>query len=134
MAEVSVDKSSGHITVHRIVWVLDCGPAVSPDAIKAQMEGDAIFGLSAALKDRVRFSKGGGATSNYDDYPILTMSETPDIEIHIVKSNDTLGGVGEPGMPPVAPALGNAVFDAIGVRIRRIPLTPENVREAIKSA
>jgi isoquinoline 1-oxidoreductase beta subunit len=98
------------------------------------MEGGAIFGLSATLKERIRFSNGGVATSNYDDYPILTMSETPDIEVHIVKGNDTLSGVGEPDVPPVAPALGNAVFDAIGVRIRRMPMTPENVREAIESA
>jgi len=133
VAEVSVSKSSGQITVHRIVCVLDCGPAVFPDAIRAQMEGGAIFALSAALKERVRFSKGGVSTSNYDDYPILTMSETPEIEVHIVKSDDKIGGVGEPGVPTVAPAVGNAVFDAIGARIRRLPMTPTNVLEAIKS-
>jgi len=133
VAEVSVNKSSGRITVHRIVCVLDCGPAVFPDAIRAQMEGGAIFALSAALKERVRFSKGGVSTSNYDDYPILTMSETPEIEVHIVKSDDKIGGVGEPGVPSVAPAVGNAIFDAIGARIRRLPMTPTNVLEAIKS-
>ncbi len=132
VAEVSVEKSSGRITVHRIVCVLDCGPAVYPDAIRAQMEGGAIFALSAALKERVRFSKGGVSTSNYDDYPILTMSETPEIEVHIVKSDDKIGGVGEPGVPPVAPAVGNAIFDAIGARIRRLPMTPTNVLKAIK--
>ena len=133
VVEVSVDKTSGQITVHRIICVLDCGPAVYPDAIRAQMEGGVIFGLSAALKEKVRFSKGGVLTANYDDYPILTMSETPEIEVHIVKSDEKIGGVGEPGVPPVAPALGNAIFDAIGVRIRRLPMTPENVLEAIKS-
>jgi len=97
------------------------------------MEGGAIFALSAALKERVRFSKGGVSTSNYDDYPILTMSETPEIEVHIVKSDDKIGGVGEPGVPSVAPAVGNAIFDAIGARIRRLPMTPTNVLEAIKS-
>ena len=133
VAEVSVNKSSGRITVHRIVCVLDCGPAVFPDAIRAQMEGGAIFALSAALKERIRFSKGGVSTSNYDDYPILTMNETPEIEVHIVKSNDKIGGVGEPGVPSVAPAVGNAIFEAIGARIRRLPMTPTNVLEAIKS-
>ena len=132
VAEVSVDKSSGRIRVHRIVCVLDCGPAVFPDAIRAQMEGGAIFALSAALKERVRFSKGGVSTSNYDDYPILTMSETPEIEVYIVKSDDKTGGVGELGVPSVAPAVGNAIFDAMGVRIRRLPMTPTNVLEAIK--
>ncbi len=129
VAEVSVDKSSGRVTVHRIVCVLDCGPAIFPDAIRAQMEGGAIFALSAALKEQVRFSKGGVSTANYDDYPILTMSETPDIEVHIVKSDDKIGGV---GVPTVAPAVGNAIFDAISVRIRRLPMTPTNILAAIK--
>jgi isoquinoline 1-oxidoreductase beta subunit len=74
-----------------------------------------------------------GSTANYDDYPILTMSETPEIEVHIVQSDDKIGGVGEPGVPSVAPAVGNAIFDAIGARIRRLPMTPTNVLEAIKS-
>jgi len=131
--EVSVDKSSGSIRVHRIVCVLDCGPAVFPDAIEAQMEGGAVFALSAALKEQVRFSNGGVSSANYDDYPILTMNETPDIEVHIVKSDDKIGGVGEPGVPTVAPAVGNAIFDAVGARIRRLPMTPTTVLEAIKS-
>jgi isoquinoline 1-oxidoreductase beta subunit len=134
VAEVSVDKSSGRITVHRIVCVLDCGPAVYPDAIEAQMEGGAVFALSAALKEQVRFAKGGVATANYDDYPILTMNETPDIEVHIVKSDDKIGGVGEPGVPTIAPAVANAVFNALGARVRRLPMTPTNVLDAIKSA
>ena len=134
VAEVSVDKSRGQIRVHRIVCVLDCGPAVYPDAIRAQLGGSAIFGLSAALKERVRFANGGVATSNYDDYPILTISETPEIDVHIVKSDDKIGGVGEPGVPTIAPAVGNAVFDAVGVRIRSLPMTPENVLQAMKGA
>ena len=80
------------------------------------------------------FTKGGVATSNYDDYPILTMSETPEIEIHIVKSDDKIGGVGEPGVPTIAPAVGNAVFDAIGVRLRRLPMTPKNILKAMRNA
>ena len=98
------------------------------------MEGGAVFALSAALKEQVRFSNGGVSSANYDDYPILTMNETPDIEVHIVKSDDKIGGVGEPGVPTVAPAVGNAIFDAVGVRIRRLPMTPTTVLEAIKSA
>jgi isoquinoline 1-oxidoreductase beta subunit len=97
------------------------------------MEGGAVFALSAALKEQVRFSSGGVSSANYDDYPILTMNETPDIEVHIVKSDDKIGGVGEPGVPTVAPAVGNAIFDAVGVRIRRLPMTPTTVLEAIKS-
>lgn len=133
VAEVSVQKSNGLITVHRIICVLDCGPAVYPDAIRAQMEGGAIFGLSAALKERIRFAKGGVANANYDDYPILSMRETPEIEVHIVKSDEKIGGVGEPGVPTIAPAVGNAIYDAIGVRIRRLPMTPQTILNAVKS-
>ncbi len=132
VAEVSVEKSNGLITVHRIICVLDCGPAVYPDAIRAQMEGGAIFGLSAALKERIRFAKGGVANANYDDYPILSMRETPEIEVHIVKSDEKIGGVGEPGVPTIAPAVGNAIYDAIGVRIRRLPMTPQTILNAVK--
>lgn len=107
VAEVSVDKKTGEIKVHRIVCAVDCGPAVDPHNIVAQMQGGCIFALSAALKEEVRFAKGGVSSSNYDDYPILTMSETPKIEVHIVKSNDKIGGIGEPGVPPVAPAVAN---------------------------
>jgi isoquinoline 1-oxidoreductase beta subunit len=134
VAEVSVDKASGQITVHRVVCVIDCCPAVYPDAIKAQMEGGAVFALSATLKEQIRFSNGGVASANYDDYPILTMNETPDIEVYIVKSEDKIGGVGELGVPTVAPAVGNAIFDAVGARVRRLPMTLSTVLEAIKSA
>jgi isoquinoline 1-oxidoreductase beta subunit len=89
--------------------------------------------LSTALKEEVKFAKGGVATSNFGDYPIIRMSEVPEIEVHIVKNNDKIGGIGEPGVPPLAPAVANAVFNATGTRIRRIPLTPEVVLAALKN-
>jgi isoquinoline 1-oxidoreductase beta subunit len=134
VAEVSVDKQTGRITVHRLVCAVDCGPAVYPDAIVAQMEGGAIFALSAAMKEKVEFSKGGVSSSNYDDYPILKMSETPEIEVHIVPSEDKVGGIGELGVPTVAPAVANAVFDAIGLRMKTLPMTSENVLSALAAA
>jgi isoquinoline 1-oxidoreductase beta subunit len=120
MAEVSVGKTGG-ITVHKMVCALDCGTAVYPDAIRAQAEGGVVMGLSVALYERVRFANGGVKTANFDDYPVLTMSEVPEIDVHIAKSNLKPGGVGEPVVPSVAPAVANAIFKATGVRLRELP-------------
>jgi len=132
VAEVSVNKKDGTIKVHRIVCAVDCGPVINPDMITAQIEGGIIFGLSAALKERVDFAHGGVQSANFHNYGILPMSETPEIEVHIVKSDAKLGGVGEPGVPPTAPAVANAVFAATGIRMRRLPIKPEIVMKTIK--
>lgn len=119
VAEVSV--TDGNIRVHRVVCAVDCGLAVNPDIVRAQMEGGIIFGLTAALKSRVTLSDGGIAESNFHDYPLLRMDETPQVDVHIVPRESPPSGVGEPGTPPIAPAVGNAVFAATGVRLRRMP-------------
>lgn len=93
MAEVSVDQS-GRITVHRMVCALDCGTAVYPDAIRAQAQGGVIMGLSVAFHEKVGFTGGGVNTANYDDYSLLTMSEVPEIEVHIARNNFKAGGLG----------------------------------------
>jgi isoquinoline 1-oxidoreductase beta subunit len=111
---------------------VDCGLAVNPDTVEAQVQGGVIIALSTALKEEVRFANGGVKSANFDDYGVLRMSEVHDIEVHIVKGNEMMGGIGEPGVPPTAPAVANAVFNATGARIRRIPLTPERVLTAIK--
>lgn len=134
VAQVKVDTKSGIIEVERVVCAVDCGSVVNPDTIKAQMEGATVMALSIALKEEVQFANGGVKSSNYDDYPLLTMSETPDIEVHVLKSDHPLGGIGEPGIPPLAPAVGNAVFAATGIRMRRLPMSPETVREAMARA
>jgi isoquinoline 1-oxidoreductase beta subunit len=120
MAEVSVGDK-GQITVHKMVCAIDCGTAVYPDAIRAQAEGGVVMGLSTAFYEKIRFEKGGVRTANYDDYPVLTMSEVPEIEVHIAESDLKPGGVGEPVLPSVAPAVANAVFSATGVRLRELP-------------
>ena len=132
VAEVSVDETDGTVKVDRMVVAVDCGPVVNPDTVIAQMEGAVIMGVSTALKEQVLFANGGVETSNFDDYEILRMSETPEIEVHIVPSKEKIGGVGEPGVPPAAPAIANAVFNATGARIRGLPLTPERVLAAMK--
>lgn len=132
VAEVSVDKTKGSIKVHRVVCAVDCGPIVNPAIITAQMTGAIIMGLSAAMHEGISFAKGGVTSSNFSDYPLFRMSEIPEIEVHIIKSKDKMGGIGEPGLPPCAPAVANAVFNATGVRLRRLPIKPETVIEALK--
>ena len=126
VAEVSI-KPAGAISVHRVVCAIDCGVAVNPDLIAAQMEGAIAFGLSAALKGEITIERGRVVQANFKDYPILTCPEMPQVEVHIIARQDEPGGVGEPGVPPIAPAVANAVFAATGRRIRRLPLrSPEH--------
>ncbi|MEE9261843.1 MAG: molybdopterin cofactor-binding domain-containing protein, partial [Dehalococcoidia bacterium] len=132
VAEVSVDRNTGRVKVHRVVCAIDCGPHVNPDTIHAQMMGAITMGLSAAFKEKVHFANGGVKSANFFDYNLLRMSESFDVEVHIVDSDDTIGGVGEPGLPPAAPAVANAIFAASGARVRHLPMTPETVLEALR--
>lgn len=127
VAEVSVDLKSGVISVHRVDVAVDCGPVVNPDPLEAQIQGAVALGVSTTLFEEVQFANGGVASANFDDYRILRMSENPEVNVHIVKSDEDIGGIGEPGIMPLAPAVANAVFNATGKRIRRLPLTPERV-------
>lgn len=124
VAEVSVNEK-GWIRVHKMVCALDCGIAVYPDAIRAQAEAGVVMGLSAAFHEKVRFMNGGVKTANYDDYPVLTFSEVPEIEVHVARNTLDPGGVGEPVFPSVAPAVANALFKATGVRLRELPFKRE---------
>jgi isoquinoline 1-oxidoreductase beta subunit len=130
VAEVSVNEKDGTIRVHRVVCAVDCGPIVNPGTIAAQMTGGIIMGLSAALKERVDFANGGVASANFFNYRELRMSEVPEVEVHIVKSKEVMGGIGEPGLPPIAPAVANAIFAATGKRIRRLPINTEELKKA----
>jgi isoquinoline 1-oxidoreductase beta subunit len=134
VADLSVDKNTGKIKVHKIVAAVDCGPVINPGPLVEQIEGGIILALSTTLKEEVKFAKGGVATSNFGDYPIIRMSEVPEIEVHVVKSTDKIGGIGELGIPALAPAVANAFFNATGVRIRHIPLTPNTVLQVLKKA
>ena len=129
VAEVSVD-AKGEVTVHRVVCALDCGKVVNPDTVKAQMESGIAFGLSAALYGAITLKKGRVEQGNFDSYPLVAMNAMPKVEVHIVASVDPPGGVGEPGVPPIAPAVANALFAVSGIRVRSLPLTPENVLAA----
>ncbi|HKK04685.1 MAG TPA: molybdopterin-dependent oxidoreductase [Gammaproteobacteria bacterium] len=120
VAEVSVHD--GQVRVHRVVCAVDCGRLVNPDIVRAQIEGGVAFGLSAALKEAVSVQHGRVQQATFEDYPILTLPEMPEVEVHITESDEAPGGVGEPGVPPIAPAVANAVAAATGVRLRALPL------------
>jgi len=119
-AEVSVEQ--GSIRVHRVVCAIDCGPVVNPDGVEAQMQSGIVYGLSAALYGEITFKDGQVEQSNFHDYPVLRLHEMPRIEVHIARSKDKMGGAGEPGTPPIAPAVANALFAATGQRLRSLPL------------
>jgi len=121
VAEVSAE-ASGEVRVHRVVCAVDCGRTVNPAIIEAQMESCVVFGLSAALYGAITIKNGRVEQSNFNDYRVLRMDRMPVVEVHIVPSEQDPGGIGEPGVPPVAPAVTNALFSATGKRIRRLPI------------
>lgn len=119
---VEISVSGQHVKVHRVVVAADCGKLVNPDIVTMQMESGVIFGLSAALFSEVTLQNGAVQQGNYGDYPVLRINESPAIEVHLIPSDEAPGGVGEPGVPPAAPALANAIFAATGKRLRDLPL------------
>jgi len=121
VAEVSV-ASDGAVKVHRVVCAVDCGPVVNPSIVEAQMESAIVYGLTAALYGEIAIEGGRVKQSNFHDYQMLRLAEMPKVEVYIVPSTDAQGGVGEPGTPPIAPAVANAIFAATGKRIRKLPI------------
>ncbi|WP_374368793.1 molybdopterin cofactor-binding domain-containing protein [Piscinibacter sp.] len=120
VAEVSIG-ADGTPRVHRVVAAVDCGMTVNPQTIERQIEGAIVYGLSAALYGRIGFKDGRVEQGNFNDYPVLRMNEMPKVEVHIVQSSEKPGGIGEPGTPPIAPAVANAIFAATGKRLRHLP-------------
>ena len=129
VAEVST-LPDGEMRVHRVVCAVDCGLFVNPDTIEAQMEGGIVFGLTAVLHGKITLDKGRVVESNFHDYPLLRLSEMPAVEVYIVPSSESPGGIGEPGVPPIAPAVANAVFAATGRRVRRLPIRADDLKGA----
>lgn len=121
VAEISIDN--GAIKVHKVTCAVDCGRVINPDIVRTQMEGGIIFGLTAALLGDITVSDGAVQQSNFHDYPLLRMNESPLIDVVLINSDEPPTGVGEPGLPPIAPAVANAIFAATGKRLRRLPLT-----------
>jgi len=123
VAEVEVaDKT---IRVKRVTCAIDCGPVINPAIVRAQMESGIVYGLSAALHGEITLKDGAVEQSNFTDYDVVRLADAPAMAVHIVDSGaGKIGGVGEPGTPPIAPAVANAVFAATGQRLRSLPLRP----------
>jgi isoquinoline 1-oxidoreductase beta subunit len=121
VAEVEV-LADGKYKVHRVVAAVDCGDVVNPDSGAAQIEGGIVFGLSAALYGQITIDKGAVVQTNFDAHPMARMADTPNTEVHFIASHAQRGGLGEPGVPPIAPAIANAIFAATGKRIRTLPI------------
>jgi CO/xanthine dehydrogenase Mo-binding subunit len=128
VAEVSVD--AGKIRVHKVTCAYDCGRVIHPGIVEAQVAGSIIGGLSAALHDEITIENGGVKQGNFNDYPMLRISEAPVVDVHLVQSEEEPGGAGEPALPPIAPAVANAVFALTGTRLRKLPLRFEGATSA----
>jgi isoquinoline 1-oxidoreductase beta subunit len=116
--------------VHRVVAAVDCGRVVNPSIVEAQIEGGIVYGLTAALKGEITIEHGRVKQSNFHDYSMLRMSEMPAVEVHIVPSTESPTGVGEPGTPPIAPAVANAIRAATGAPVRSLPIKLASVLQA----
>ena len=127
VAEVSVDKD-GRPKVHRVVAAVDCGEVVNPEIVKRQCESAIVYGLTAALYGKITFKDGQVEQGNFDTYPMLRMSEMPKVEVYIVKSKEHATGMGEPGLPALAPAVTAAIYKATGKRVRKLPIDPEALK------
>ncbi len=127
VADVSFTPG-GKFKVDRIVAAVDCGVPVNPDVIRAQVEGGAGFGLGAAMRNKITLSNGVVEQANFDGYEPIRISDMPDVEVHIVNSSEAPTGIGEPGVPPVAPSVTNAIFDATGKRLFTLPWNLEGLQ------
>jgi isoquinoline 1-oxidoreductase beta subunit len=121
-------SDDGQVSVPRIDMAVDCGLAVNPDRVRAQMEGAAMMGLSNALYSGITIRQGRIEQSNFTDYMVGRMDITPETHVYIVESEALPGGVGEPGVPPIAPALCNAIYAATGKRIRVLPIASTDLK------
>jgi isoquinoline 1-oxidoreductase beta subunit len=132
VAEISLDRDRGQIQVHRVVAAVDCGQTISPDGARAQTEGAIIMGASAALIEEITVKDGRIEAGNFDRYPLIRMQEAPVVTTILLEAADGKpSGLGEPPIGPIGPAIGNAFFALTGVRLRRLPMTPERVKEAL---
>ena len=128
VADVKINKS-GEVQVQRIVCAVDCGTIVNPDIVKAQIESGVVYGISGALWGEITLKNGRVEQSNFNNYRVLRMNETPPIEVHLVRNGEAPGGIGEPGTAATAAALANAVFAVTGTRIRQLPIQKALTRQ-----
>ena len=127
VAEVEI-SADGEVAVKRVTCAVDCGVAVNPNTIEAQVESAIVYGLSAALWGEITLKNGRVEQSNFDNYKALRINEMPVIDVHLIRSDEAPGGMGEPGTSALAPAVTNAIFAATGVRLRKLPIDPSKLK------
>src|SRR5262249_9362097 len=130
VAEVEVSKE-GAVRVRRVVCAVDCGTVVNPDTVQAQIQSGAIFGVTAALNGEITLKNGRVEQTNFDSYQMLRINEAPSIEVHIVKSAEPPGGMGETGASAIVPAVANAIFAATGKRLRKMPVDVRVLKQPV---
>lgn len=134
VAEVEVDKATGQVSVKRITLAHDCGLIVNPDGLKNQIEGNILQGVSRALLEEVQFNGTGVKNLDWNSYPVITYEHIPEVEIVLINRMDVPSlGAGEASIVPITAAIANAIFDAVGARLRRVPFTPQRVLAAMKA-
>ena len=131
VARAHVDRGSGAVTVEKLTIVVDAGTVVHPDGAMAQVEGGALWGLSMALHEGTEFVKGQVSDTNFDSYTPLRIGDVPELDVEFIDSTEVPVGLGEPATTVVAPAIGNAIFAAVGVRLRHLPIRPAALRQAL---
>jgi isoquinoline 1-oxidoreductase subunit beta len=125
IAEVSV--TNGKLKVHRVTCAIDCGTVVNPAIVEAQMQSGIVYGLAAATKGEITIEKGRVKQRNFNDYDVTRIDEMPVVDVHIVPSNAAPGGTGEASTPPIVPAIANAIFNATGKRLRKLPIRQQDL-------
>lgn len=133
VAQVTVDPKSGAVKVDKITIAMDVGTAVNPDGVRAQIEGSTLWGMSLALKEKATLKDGRIEQANFDSYTPVRMSDVPVLDISIIANGEPARGCGEPAVTVVGPAIANALFKAVGARIRTLPITAEAVKAAMKT-
>jgi CO/xanthine dehydrogenase Mo-binding subunit len=135
IADVVVNRKTGQVRVERLAIAHDCGLIVNPDGLRNQIEGNAIQAMSRTLKERVAFNTSGVTSLDWHSYPIVRFSDVPEVTIALIdRTHEPVLGAGEATTTVIAPALGNAIYDATGVRLREVPFTPDRVAAALRSA
>jgi CO/xanthine dehydrogenase Mo-binding subunit len=133
VAHVAVDRATGTVSVKRLISVVDAGTLVHPDGAHAQIEGGVLWGLSIALFEGTQCEKGRARDLNYDTYTPVRMADVPSVDIEFMVNDYVPVGLGEPGVITVAPAIGNAIFHAVGARVRDLPIRPQAVLKAMEA-
>ena len=132
-ARAAVDPATGAVKVEKLTLVVDCGTVINPDGALAQVEGAALWGLSLALHEGTAFANGQVQDTNLDTYTPLRMADVPELDIEFMPSTEAPVGLGEPATTVVGPAIGNAIYRAVGARVRDLPIRPAAVKAAMKA-